>query len=70
VQLHVAGHTNNGTHIVDTHVGPVIDPVWKLLGEAHRRFKGVSVLLEWDAEIPTFEETWADALRAKEFIAA
>jgi uncharacterized protein (UPF0276 family) len=68
VQLHVAGHTNNGTHIVDTHVGPVIDPVWKLLGEAHRRCKGVSVLLEWDAEIPSFEETWADAQRANEFI--
>jgi uncharacterized protein (UPF0276 family) len=70
VQVHVAGHTNNGTHIVDTHVGPVIDPVWRLLGEAHRRCKGVSVLLEWDAEIPSFEETWADALRAKEFIGA
>jgi hypothetical protein len=26
------------------------------------------VLLEWDAEIPSFEETHADALRAKDFI--
>src|ERR1019366_8383785 len=24
VQLHVSGHTNHGTHIVDTHIGPVI----------------------------------------------
>jgi hypothetical protein len=69
VQLHVSGHTNNGTHIVDTHIGPVIDPVWRLLGEAHARAKGVSVLLEWDAEIPSFEETHADALRARDFIA-
>ena len=68
VQIHVGGHTNNGTHIVDTHIGPVIDPVWKLLGEAHRR-SSAPILLEWDAEIPSFEETWADALRAKEFIA-
>jgi uncharacterized protein (UPF0276 family) len=67
VQLHVSGHTNHGTHIVDTHIGPVIDPVWELLGEAHRRSKA-SVLLEWDAEIPTFEETHADALRARAFI--
>jgi uncharacterized protein (UPF0276 family) len=69
VQLHVAGHTNNGTHIVDTHVGPVIDPVWKLFAQAHRRCRGVATLLEWDAEIRSFEETWADACRAKEFIA-
>ena len=68
VQIHVAGHTNNGTHIVDTHVGPVIDDVWKLLGEAYRRGTA-PILLEWDAEIPSFEETHADALRAKEFIA-
>ena len=69
VQLHVSGHTNHGTHIVDTHIGPVIDPVWELLGEAHRR-TGASILLEWDAEIPSFEETHADALRAKDFIGA
>jgi uncharacterized protein (UPF0276 family) len=68
VQIHVSGHTNYGTHIVDTHIGPVIDPVWKLLGEARRRCEA-SVLLEWDAEIPTFEVTHAEALRAKEFLA-
>ena len=69
VQLHVSGHTTHGTHTVDTHIGPVIDPVWELLGEAHRR-TGASILLEWDAEIPSFEETHADALRAKDFIGA
>ncbi|HEX3775966.1 MAG TPA: DUF692 domain-containing protein [Polyangiaceae bacterium] len=68
VQCHVAGHTDHGTHIIDSHIGPVIDPVWKLLGEAHRRAGGVSVLLEWDAEIPSFAETHAEALRARAFI--
>jgi uncharacterized protein (UPF0276 family) len=68
VQLHVAGHTHHGTHIIDSHVGPVIDEVWHLLGEAWHRAGGVSVLLEWDAEIPSFETTHQEALRAKEFI--
>jgi uncharacterized protein (UPF0276 family) len=68
VQLHVAGHTNHGTHIIDSHVGPVIDDVWQLLAVAHARAGGVSVLLEWDAEIPDFETTHAEALRAREFI--
>jgi len=68
VQLHVAGHTNHGTHIVDTHVGPVENDVWQLLGKAWHRTGGASVLLEWDAEIPGFDETHAEALRAREFI--
>jgi len=70
VQMHVAGHTHHGTHIIDSHIGPVIDDVWRLLGDAWRRAGGVSVLLEWDAEIPSCEETHREALRAKEFIGA
>jgi len=70
VQLHVAGHTHHGTHIIDSHIGPVIDDVWKLLGDAYRRAGGVSVLLEWDAEIPPFEEAHAEALRARQFMEA
>jgi uncharacterized protein (UPF0276 family) len=68
VQFHVAGHTQHGTHIVDSHIGPVIDEVWNLLGDAWKRAGGASVLLEWDAEIPAFEVTHAEALRAREFI--
>lgn len=69
VQMHVAGHTRHETHIIDTHIGPVTDPVWDLLGEAYVRCQGVSVLLEWDAEIPSFEETHREALRARDAIA-
>lgn len=68
VQLHVAGHTHCGTHIIDTHVGPVIEPVWELLAEAERHC-GASVLLEWDAEIPEFQQVHAEALRARDFMA-
>jgi len=70
VQCHVAGHTDHGTHIIDSHIGPVIDPVWQLLAEAQRRSQGIPVLLEWDAEIPSFEETHAEALRARDFMGA
>ena len=69
VQLHVAGHTHHGTHIIDSHIGPVVDAVWQLLATAYERSGGASVLLEWDAEIPSFEQTHAEALRAERFIA-
>jgi uncharacterized protein (UPF0276 family) len=66
--MHVAGHTNLGTHIIDTHIGPVLDPVWELLGDAYARAPGTSVLLEWDAEIPPFEEVHREALKATAFV--
>ena len=65
VQLHLAGHTNNGTHIVDTHIGPVIDEVWQLYARACRRSGEVSTLFEWDEAIPSFEQVRAEAAKAR-----
>ncbi len=63
VQIHVAGHTDNGTHCVDTHIGPVPLAVWDVLSAARKRCRA-SILLEWDAEIPSFPEVHAEALKA------
>jgi len=68
VQFHVAGHTHHGTHLIDSHIGPVSDPVWQLLASAYSHTAGASVLLEWDAEIPPWPVVHAEALRAHEFI--
>ena len=64
VQLHLAGHTDCGTHCVDTHDGPVVDPVWELFCRAHARFGDVSTLLEWDARIPEFDVVHQAVLEA------
>jgi uncharacterized protein (UPF0276 family) len=69
VQMHLAGHTDCGTHRLDTHDGPVIDPVWELYRMAQRRCGGVSTLLEWDARIPDFDTVHAEVLKAREFLA-
>jgi len=69
-QVHIAGHSHYGTHILDTHTGPVIDEVWALWAEVAQRAPGVSPLLEWDTDIPTFERVHAEALRAREFMRA
>lgn len=65
VQIHVAGHTNLGTHIIDTHAGHVIDPVWDLYRLTIERTGPVSTLLEWDDEIPELEVLLAEAERAR-----
>ncbi len=67
VQFHVAGHSHQGAHIIDTHIGPVTRPVWDLLGDAYRLAGGAPVLLEWDAEIPAFEVVHNEALRARDY---
>jgi len=68
VQMHLAGHTDCGTHRIDTHDGPVIDPVWELYRIAQSRSQGVSTLLEWDARIPDLATVHAEALKARRFL--
>jgi uncharacterized protein len=67
VQIHIAGHTDKGTHCIDTHDGRVIDEVWALYAEVHRRAGNRATLLEWDAHIPPFEEVHAEVLKAARY---
>jgi uncharacterized protein (UPF0276 family) len=70
VQFHLAGHTDLGTHCIDTHDGQVIDAVWRLYRLAHELTGGAATLLEWDAKIPSFDEVHAEALAARRWIGA
>ena len=67
VQIHLAGHTDKGTHCIDTHDRRVIDPVWELYADVERRTGGRATLLEWDANIPPFTEAHAELLKAQQF---
>jgi uncharacterized protein len=67
VQVHLAGHSDNGTHCIDTHDAPVIDEVWTLYAHAQRRSGGRATLLEWDAKIPPFEELQREVRKAVRF---
>lgn len=55
-QIHLAGHRNLDTHIIDTHDEPIVDPVWDLYAQAVRRFGPVSTMIERDDNIPPFAE--------------
>lgn len=65
VQLHIAGPRDCGTHLLDTHDSPVLEPVWALYALAQRLTGGVSTLLEWDANIPPYEELLAELAKAR-----
>jgi uncharacterized protein len=67
VQIHLAGHSKAGTHLVDTHDRAVADPVWDLYQAALKRTGPVATLVEWDERLPPFPDLVreADLARAK-----
>lgn len=67
VQFHLAGHTVYETHLLDTHSAPVCDEVWRMYARAHELSGGRSTLLEWDADIPSFEAVRAEAHKARRY---
>ncbi len=65
-QIHLAGFTDMGTYLFDTHSTPVSDEVWDLFRYATRKFGAVSTLVEWDADIPPLERLVTEVDRARE----
>jgi len=63
-QFHLAGHSDKGRYLLDTHDEPVPPAVWELYREALRRFGRVPALVEWDDHIPPLEEVVAQSRRA------
>jgi uncharacterized protein (UPF0276 family) len=63
-QLHLAGHSDKGTYLLDTHDAPVSEPVWELYREALRRLGRVPTLIERDDRIPPLPELVAESRRA------
>lgn len=67
LQIHLAGHSNNGDYLLDTHDNYVCDEVWEIYAQVYPQTGGVSTLLEWDDNFISFEQTWKEALKAKAF---
>lgn len=63
-QIHLAGHSDHGTHLLDSHDHPVCDGVWALYRSAVERFGAVSTLIERDDDIPPLSEVIAESRQA------
>jgi len=68
-QIHLAGFTDTGTYLFDTHSAPVHDDVWRLYARAVARTGDVATMVEWDADIPSFAEIGAEVDKAREIAA-
>lgn len=67
LQIHLAGHSDHGDYVLDTHDNYVRDDVWAIYADVYPRTCGVSTLLEWDDNYISFKNTWTEALKAKQF---
>jgi len=69
-QFHLAGGTDYGDYVIDTHDQEVSDPVWELYAAALRRFGPVSSMIERDANIPQLPALLAELDIARRIAAA
>jgi uncharacterized protein (UPF0276 family) len=65
-QFHLAGHTDKGHIVIDTHDEPVRDEVWDLYAHAIRLAPNVSVMIERDDNIPELSVLELELSRAEQ----
>jgi uncharacterized protein (UPF0276 family) len=68
-QLHVAGHSDYGSYLIDTHDQPVSDPVWQLYQRTLHHLGPVSTLLERDDQFPDLGELLGELNKARQIAA-
>ncbi len=69
-QIHLAGHSNKGTHIVDTHDDHVIDEVWTMYRYVLEKGGLKNTMVEWDDKIPDFPIVMEEVAKAKHWASA
>lgn len=64
-EIHLAGPSENGKYLVDTHDHAVLEPVWELYAEFIKLYGPRPTLLEWDDDIPDFSVLAAESDKSK-----
>lgn len=64
-QIHLAGHSDYGNYVIDTHDHPVRDEVWDLYARTIERLGAVTTMIERDDNIPPLQELVAELGRAR-----
>ncbi len=64
-QFHLAGHSDMGDYIIDTHDHDIVKPVWKLYEETLKRVGFVSTMIERDDHIPPLADVLLELDQAK-----
>ena len=64
-QIHLAGFSDMGDFLFDTHSRPVYKDVWPLYQQVIKKAPNVPVIIEWDEDIPEYYKLELEAMKAK-----
>jgi uncharacterized protein (UPF0276 family) len=64
-QIHLAGHADHGSYLLDDHGCRVSEAVWQLYEQAVALFGPVPTIVEWDERVPELAELEAETERAR-----
>ncbi|MDN0081472.1 DUF692 domain-containing protein [Crenobacter sp. SG2305] len=64
-EYHLAGYSQRGTLLIDTHSRPVHDAVWALYDRVLAHFGPRPTLIEWDIDIPPLDTLLGEAAKAQ-----
>jgi uncharacterized protein len=64
-QIHLAGHSQQGDFLIDTHDTAVSGPVWELYRHAIQRLGAVPTMIERDGNIPALPELLTELAHAR-----
>lgn len=67
-QIHLAGFSDLGDFLFDTHSTPVCTEVWQLFSELAPRIRGIPVAIEWDEHIPSFPDLEQELQKAEAMV--
>lgn len=67
-QIHLAGHSNHGNYIIDTHDAPIVQPVWELYAKTIARLGRISTMIERDDNIPPLNDLLMELNEARKIM--
>jgi uncharacterized protein (UPF0276 family) len=67
-EIHLAGFSDMGTHLFDTHSCPVWPQVWQLFEHKMKSNFKVPILVEWDEDIPEYKVVENEAMKAQQYV--
>lgn len=68
-QIHLAGHSDYGHYLIDTHDQPIADPVWNLYARTIQHLGPRATLVERDDLYPPLPELLAELAKARALMA-
>lgn len=66
IQIHLAGPSEQGNLLIDTHDGPVRNETWSLYKAAIKNAPHAATMIEWDANIPPLATVEGELNKARD----